>query len=419
MQIEGEIKISYSQKADENKNSMNSKNKYKVLMVAPRPFYVDHGFSVQIREEYKGLQQLGNDITLCCYHVGEEVEGIKVSRSLRVPWYKDPTRNVSFHYLYLDFLLLLNVLKTALKIKPDIIHAHIHEGGLIGIIVGKLLRVPVILDIQGSMLGEYKERGLPSNFFIEKTISFIENTVNRFSNALMVELEHRKEQLLENPNIKRENIYLFKLGIDTDLFSPGKKDPELLKSLKIPVDRKIIGYIGLLTPYQGIDLLLEAMKQVLQKRNDVHLLLMGFLNEVKYKNIAVELGLTDYITFTGKMPYTDAPKHLTQCEIAVGPKVSLQETNGKLIPYMSMGLATVTFDTDMNREYLGEFGVYAKYKDPADLAKCILELLNSEEKRKELSPKIRERAIAKFGLANMAKNTMVMYDDVIKNYRRK
>jgi glycosyltransferase involved in cell wall biosynthesis len=84
-----------------------------------------------------------------------------------------------------------------------------------------------------------------------------------------------------------------------------------------------------------------------------------------------------------------------------------------------MGLPTVAFDTDMNREYLGEFGVYAKYKDSNDLATCIIQLLDSEEKRKELSPKIRERAIEKFGLANMATNTMVMYDDVIKNYRGK
>lgn len=408
-----------SQNAYEDKNRVTQKNSYKILMIAPRPFYVDHGFSVQIREEYKGLQQLGNDIILCCYHVGEEVEGIKISRSFQVPWYKDPTRSVSFHYLYLDFLLLLNVFKTAFKSKPDVIHAHIHEGGLIGVIVGKLLRIPVILDIQGSMLGEYKERGLPSNFIIEKIISFIENNVNRFSDALMVEVEHRKEQLLKNQHIKRDNIYLFKLGIDTDLFSPSGKNPDLLKKLKIPSDRKIIGYVGLLTPYQGIDLLLDAMKQILQIRNDVHLLLMGFLNEELYKKKAVELGLTDFITFTGKMPYTEAPKHLALCEIAVGPKISLQETNGKLIPYMSMGLPTVAFDTEMNREYLGEFGVYAKYKDSNDLARCILLLLDSEGKRKESSPKIRVRAIEKFGLANMAKNTMVMYDAVIKKYQGK
>ena len=191
---------------------------YKVLMIAPRPFFVDVGFSVQILEEYKALQQQGNDVILTCYHLGQEIKGVKVSRSINVPWYKDPLKNVSFHYLYLDFLLLIHTYNVARRFKPDVIHAHIHEGGLIGIIVGKLLRIPVIMDIQGSMLGEYKERGLPSNKVIDGIIGFIENSINRNSDGLMVEMEMRKDSLLLAKGIDQNSIYHFKLGIDTDLF---------------------------------------------------------------------------------------------------------------------------------------------------------------------------------------------------------
>ena len=141
---------------------------------------------------------------------------------------------------------------------------------------------------------------------------------------------------------------------------------------------------------------------------------MGFLNLELYKKKASELGLDCFVTFTGKMPYYDAPKHLSLCEIAVGPKISLEETNGKLINYMSMGLPSVVFDTPMNREYLGDLGIYAKYKDSSDLAKCILNIIDSGEEKKRLSVKLRERAIATFSLDIMAKNTMNMYEDVLK-----
>ncbi len=408
--------MSNTSKHNFDKNNSAKSKQYKILMIAPRPFYLDHGFSVQILEEYRGLRQQGNEIILCCYHVGQNIEGINISRAMRVPWYKDPQKNVSFHYIYLDFLLLLHSFRMAFKFKPDIIHAHIHEGGLIGIIVGKLLKIPVIMDVQGSMLGEYKERGLPINSLLEKIIGSIEKTVNRNVDALMVEVEHRKEMILEDSKIKRENVFLFKLAIDTDLFSPQNRDMMLLRSLNISEEKKVIGYVGLLTPYQGIDNLLEAMKLMLQKRKDIHLLVMGFLNLETYKKKASDLGLDGFITFTGKMPYHNAPKYLSLSEIAVGPKISLQETNGKLIPYMSMGLPTVAFDTDMNREYLGELGVYAKYKDSEDLAICMSRLLDSEEEKKRLREQLRERAVSKFGLAGMAKNTMNMYESVLKQF---
>ena len=202
------------------------------------------------------------------------------------------------------------------------------------------------------------------------------------------EVELRKETVLEDSKIDKNKVYHFKLGIDTDLFSKGTRDKQLLKKLNIPEDRKVIGYVGLLTPYQGIDYLLESMELILQKRQDVHLIIMGFLNLEMYKKKSSELGLDGFVTFTGKMPYHDAPRHLSLCEIAVGPKISLQETNGKLINYMCMGLPTVVFDTPMNREYLGDLGVYAKHKDSADLAKCILNLLDSEEEKSRLSKMI-------------------------------
>jgi len=56
---------------------------------------------------------------------------------------------------------------------------------------------------------------------------------------------------------------------------------------------------------------------------------------------------------------------------------------------------------------------YAKHKDSTDLARCILNLLDSEVEKTRLSNKLRERALADFSLKGMAKNTMNMYDSVL------
>lgn len=396
-------------------SDLNERNikKYRILMIAPRAFYVDVGFSVQILEEYKALKKMGNELLLTCYHLGDEMEGVDISRALNVPWYKDALRKVNFNFIFFDFLLLIHTFKVARKYKPDVLHAHIHEGGLIGIIVGKILNIPVALDIQGSMLGEYKERGFPLNPIIEKAIRFLEKFVNSKVDGLLVEMEHRKNEIIGDYKINEEKIFHFKMGVDTDHFTFRGKDYQLLKKMEIPQSRKIIGYIGLVTQYQGIDLLLEAMKFIYNENPDVHLIIMGYMNLEFYKNKAIELGISDNVTFTGKMPYLEAPKYLSLCDIAVGPKISIEETNGKLIPYMSMGLPTVAFDTSMNREYLGEFGIYAKYKNSEDLAKCMLDALKSEKSEK-FKEEIRNRAVKYFSLENMALNTMKMYDELTK-----
>jgi len=381
----------------------------KILMIAPRPFYTDKGFSVQILEGIKALKQKGNEILICCYPLGDDIAGIKISRPIRIPWYRDPLKKATFDYVYLDILLFFSALKSALRFKPDIIHAHIHEGGLIGIIIGRLLGVPVILDIQGSMLGEYRERGLSGNKLIEKAVFFIERLVNRNADAIITELDFHRDNILKDPRIHKSRVHRIIYGVDTELFSSRPRDTNLKEELGIPEQRKVIGYLGLLTFFQGIDYLLDAMKLIVNKRSDAHLLLMGFQDIKKYKKKAQDLGLRDYVTFTGRVPYNDAPRFLSLCDIAVGPKISFAEGNGKLINYMSVGLPTVAFDIPMNKELLGEFGVYAKLKDTQDLAGCILHLMESSNERIRLSNKLRERAVEKFSLEKFADYLMGVY----------
>jgi glycosyltransferase involved in cell wall biosynthesis len=48
-------------------------------------------------------------------------------------------------------------------------------------------------------------------------------------------------------------------GVDLDVFSPQRDDPALRASLGISLDEKVVVFTGVLTEYQGIDLLLEAI----------------------------------------------------------------------------------------------------------------------------------------------------------------
>ena len=77
----------------------------------------------------------------------------------------------------------------------------------------------------------------------------------------------------------------------------------------------------------------------------------------------------------------------------VSPKMSETEGNGKLLNYMAMGLPTVTFDTPVSREILGDLGVYATTGDHHALAGELEGVLFDDRSARSLGESLRERAV--------------------------
>ena len=82
--------------------------------------------------------------------------------------------------------------------------------------------------------------------------------------------------------------------------------------------------------------------------------------------------------------YAEAPRYLALGNVAVSPKISKTEANQKLITYMALGMPTIVFESPVNREILGDLGVYAKIGDVGSLAEALIGLLKNEEHAKKL-----------------------------------
>ena len=126
---------------------------YHILSIAPTSFFADYGCHVRILEEIRALQQLGHQVTLCTYHTGDPVPGIRIVRMPRLPWQRRVRIGSHWHKPYFDLLLTATALVTAVRQRVDVVHAHLHEGALIGAVVARLLRCPLVFDYQGSLTG--------------------------------------------------------------------------------------------------------------------------------------------------------------------------------------------------------------------------------------------------------------------------
>ncbi len=361
-------------------------------MLAPTPYFADRGCHVRIYEEARTLVEAGCDIRIVTYHMGRDMDGIPTARTFPLPWYRKLAPGPSWHKPFLDILLFFKAALISSDFRPHIIHAHLHEGALIGMVLKKLLKIPLIMDYQGSLTAEC----LDHNFFrkgglLYSLSNFAEGVINRAADAVITSTTEGAVALSQKWGISSLKVNPVTDGVDPERFFPCSGE-EIRKFYGIPLDMPVIVFLGVLNEYQGIDLLLQAALIIKKKGITTHLLIMGY-PDTPYHAKASDMGLSDMITFTGRVDYEKISSFLSAGNIAVSPKLSMTEGNGKILNYMASALPTVAFDTATNREISGEAALYADYGDPDDLASKLSELLLNPELIRKLSTLARERAV--------------------------
>jgi glycosyltransferase involved in cell wall biosynthesis len=369
-----------------------------VLMIAPTSFFSDYGGHIRILEETKVLQALGNHITIVTYYKGSDMPGIDIRRTPPLPWHTDYEVGSSRHKIAFDLYLALQSLREGLRIRPDIIHGHMHEGALIGGVLARLLQVPLVFDFQGSMTSEMVDHGfLNQNGRVYSLARRLESMINSALPQAILTSSNQAARLLEQDfQVKSSKIIPLPDCADTELFHPDvlslTEKMELRQQLNIPDCRLIVAYLGLLTDYQGTPNLIEAAAYLKRMDEAIHFLIMGYPNVDYYRRLATLAGVEDHMTFTGKIQYRNAPRFLALGDIAVAPKLSETEGSGKILNYMAMAQPIVAFDTPVSREFLADWGLYAQVGDSISLADAIRELAHNQARRAELGRALRERA---------------------------
>ena len=159
----------------------------------------------------------------------------------------------------------------------------------------------------------------------------------------------------------------------------------------------LVGYLGVMGEQEGIDLLLEAVAELVRRgRDDIQFCLAGggpALESLKAQ--CASMGLSHQVRFTGRIPDAELFEMLSTADVCVNPDrvnpMNDKSTMNKIIEYMAMGKPIVQFDVVEGRVSAGDSSLYARANDPVDMADKIEMLLASPDVRREMGRIGRER----------------------------
>jgi glycosyltransferase involved in cell wall biosynthesis len=188
---------------------------------------------------------------------------------------------------------------------------------------------------------------------------------------------------IERGGMDPERVFVVRSGPNLERLKILPPKPELKKGRRF-----LVGYVGVMGRQEGIDHLLEAVRHIVHElgRDDVHFGLVGGGTELEaMKALAGELGVADYVTFTGRVPDREMLEMLNTADVCVNPDVANEmndkSTMNKIMEYMALGKPIVQYDLTEGRFSAQEASLYARPNDPVDLARKIVELLDDPERR--------------------------------------
>jgi len=209
-----------------------------------------------------------------------------------------------------------------------------------------------------------------------------------------------------------ERVFVVRSGPSLDRLKILPPDERLKRGR-----RYLVGYVGVMGKQEGLDYLLRAVRHIVRDlgRQDIHFGLVGGGTSLEQlKALALELGIAEFVTFTGRVPESEMLAMLNTAEVCVNPDVANEmndkSTMNKIMEYMALGKPMVQFDLTEGRYSAGKSSLYARRNDSFDLAKKLVELLDDPGSRAEMGNAARRRMEDELEWRHEAPKLLAAYD---------
>jgi len=295
----------------------------------------------------------------------------------------------------------------------DVVHAHNPPDTFVLIAAFyKLLGKRFVYDHHDLAPEMYYARfGGSGNRLVYHALVLLEKLSCRFADHVIATNQSYKTVEMQRGHVPEQRITIVRNGPDLNRLQAVEPDPDLR-----PKGKTIIGYTGVMGFQDGVDYLLRALQCLVYDlgRTDSFCVLVGAGDAwVGLKSLTEQLGLADYVLFTGWVEHTEIARYLSTVDICVTPEPSNsyndRSTTYKMMEYMALGKPIVAFDLPEHRVTAQDAAAYARPNDELDFARQIASLMDDPERCRKMGQRGRERIETKLAWSYQEQHLLEAY----------
>jgi glycosyltransferase involved in cell wall biosynthesis len=350
----------------------------KILMIAPEPFFEPRGTPFSQYFRIKALTELGHQVDLATYPIGQDVEmpGLRIYRSLPIRFIKKVRVGPSMEKLLLDFFLFFTVLKLIIRNRYDCVHTH-EEACFMGMMLSRLWKIPHVYDMHSSLSQQFINFNVTRSRSVQRVLQIFERWALKSSDAIIAICPHLGEHVQRAGGVNKVFVIENTPEAET-LFA--RSNPGICSTSRQQFDGKsIVLYAGTFEHYQGLDLLMESIPHVVSCKPDVLFLLIGgdCSSIERYRRRSEELGIQKNVCLMEKIPADEVSAYFGIADVLVSPRKSGTNTPLKIYSYLRSGKPIVATNLVTHTQVLSQDIAILTEPNSESFARGILEALQS------------------------------------------
>ena len=348
----------------------------RILFLAPQPFFEVRGTPLAVLHMTRALAALGHQVDLLTFPQGapSPTEGVRHLRSLRLPVGRVKA-GPSFAKMALDVPFLAEAAWRLRFGGYDVVHA-VEEAAHLIAPFARLFGVPLVMDVDSSIPDQLRYSGFATRWPVLWAAEALERHALLHAAAAVTVCA----SLTDGVRARAPEVPLFQIE-DPPLVDPRATPPTdavlALRSELALGPWPVVLYSGNFEPYQGVELLLEAVALV----PNLQLLLMGGspADVARMKAEARARGVGERSVFSGQRPPSELPSFFALADVLASPRAKGENTPFKIFTYLASGRPLVATRIPTHTQLLDDTNAFLVEPTAEGLASGIQAALDHPE----------------------------------------
>jgi glycosyltransferase involved in cell wall biosynthesis len=336
----------------------------------------------------------------------ERINGFTIHRLPALPMLFGRVQRFVGFPAFFNPVWIYMIWQTVRTVRADLILVRDLPLALTALLVGRVLRKPVVLDMAENYPAMIQDVWDSQEFSAvnmvvrnPSAVRFVERLCVRWTDHILAVVEESRDRLIAM-GVSRDKISLV---INTPTSSRWHRSAERHPLIHVRQSGQLVlVYLGLLERARGLETAIRAVDRVRTQGMNVRLVIVGSgIHEHDFRRLASELQLQEHVIFTGWLNYDQAIALINESDVGIVPHHATESWNStipnKLFDYMSMSKPVVVSDAKPTARIVKEehCGIVVKDRNAEDFALAILRLAD-DSVRAEMGRRGREAVARRY-----------------------